>query len=97
MDWWRSFIYFAEPNSRLQQLAWWPSRWPCSGRVARFSNLLGIEHLHHLSRHGPAAKGRELGGAVCLDYDLAPIGLGNLESAWTRLLVDTTEQVSHAR
>ena len=33
-------------------------------RMAVVPAVLGAQHLHHLSRHGPGARGRELGGAV---------------------------------
>ena len=49
-------------------------------RVAVVPALLGPERLHHLSRHGPAARGRELGGAVrARDDRRAPV-VGRVEA-----------------
>jgi len=47
----------------------------------------GLEHLHHLSRYGPAAKSRELGGAFVLIMTSLAARLGHLESARARYLL----------
>ena len=49
-----------------------------SDRMAVVSALLGDEHLHHLSRNGSAARGRELGRALRAGDDGDPVGLGDL-------------------
>ena len=63
-------------------------------RVAFVSALLGLEYLHHLSRHGSAEKSRELGGAICAGDDLAAARMGDLESTWSRLSPDPAKQIS---
>ena len=45
-----------------------------------FLIFLGHQHLHHLSRNGPAQKSRELGGAVRSCHDGVVVDVGNLES-----------------
>src|SRR5256886_10154438 len=53
--------------------------------MAFVSAFLGLEHLHHLSRYGPAAKGRELGGAVCAEHDFTAARLGRSEEHTSEL------------
>ena len=45
-------------------------------RVAVVSALLGPQRLHHLSRDGSAALGRELGGAIRARHDRGPARVG---------------------
>src|SRR4030095_1794947 len=59
--------------------------------------VLGSEHLHHLSRYGFTAKGRELGRAFCARDDCPSSWLGNLESQRAWLLTVPTRKVSYLR
>ena len=66
-------------------------------RVAVVPAVLGAEHLHHLSRHGPAARGRELGGAVRARHDRAAARGGrSRQRARPRPAARAAGQVPHA-
>ena len=56
--------FFTNVDPRLADAARRRLRRPHDDRVAVVPAVLGPERLHHLPRHGPAARGRELGGAV---------------------------------
>ena len=50
-------------------------------RVAVVPAVLGTQRLHHLSRHGSAPRGRELGGAVRAGDDRRAAVVGGVEGA----------------
>ena len=81
----------------------WPTllgaglRRPHDDRVAVVPALLGPQHLHHLSRHGPAAGRRELGGAVRARDDRGAPRLGDLARARPRAAARGAGQVHHRR
>src|SRR5262245_41205258 len=97
VDWRRRAKHFVEPHSRLDFVIWWTNRRLLKRAMDFLPDLLGLEHLHHLSRHGPAQEGRELGCAFRADHDGAFVRLGNLESTRSGLLADSAKQVSHGR
>ena len=66
-------------------------------RVGVVPAVLGPEHLHHLSRHGPAARGGELGGAVRARHDRRAAVVGRVERQRPRAAARAAGQVPHAR
>ena len=78
----------------------WPTllgagcRRPHHHRMAVVPAVLGPEHLHHLSRHGSAARGGELGGALRADHDRRAALVGGLARRRARPAAGAAGQVS---
>ena len=82
-----------DDRARLADAARRRLRRPHDDRVAVVPALLGAQHLHHLPRHGPAARRRELGGAVRARDDRAAALVGGLAGRRARAAARAAGQV----